>query len=298
MRPPSVAFLTYFTYFTLYSTSHHREKSAQPRETEADEHGYDKKTHHIDYLMLHYVTSNVRAPDISPPPEPYVWFFLRARKDYYYFVLLCVCASVASTVVRLCVARELDGSSTALGVGPALTRGHRYHVAYEPRRSDVGLCTNQNSPLVALRKPVRHPRGHWPPRACAHGPGGLKWAEHDCGVVSQAWRRPRKAPCMGGRGALPSYHPCALPAEEECGLMQGRSNPTAAGANDAVPPEPRPHACSFCWRRPTCATWPRAKGVDGQVGRAKGVACDRARARSMPPESDLVPQQHVQPGQG
>ena len=50
VRPPSVAFLTYFTYFTLYSTSHHREKSAQPRETEADEHGYDKKTHHIDYF--------------------------------------------------------------------------------------------------------------------------------------------------------------------------------------------------------------------------------------------------------
>ena len=47
-----------------------------------------------------------------------------------------------------------------------------------------------------------------------------------------------------------------------------------------------------------CHLATRAKGVDGQVGRAKGVARYRARARSMPPESDLVPQQHVQPGQG
>ena len=101
------------------------------------------------------------------------------------------------------------------------------------------------------------------------------------------------------RCAALANHPCALLlAEEVCGLMERRSNPTAAGGSDAVPPEPRQHACSFCWRRPTCATWPRAKRVDGQVGRAKGVARYRARARSMPPESDLVPQQHVQPGQG
>ena len=74
---------------------------------------------------------------------------------------------------------------------------------------------------------------------------------------------------------------------------------TAAGGHRAEPPASQAQASHYssCGWPPTCATRPRAKGVDGVVGRAERVARDRARARSMPPERDLVPQQHVEPGQ-